>query len=174
MIGFGSPQKFSPGNSHLLPICESFLPRKFPAIRYLSRISICFWDSITNLLLSYSNFEGEIPRQCELYIHVKAYSGNIVYNCFFLMPTDLMKGLSVQSSFKHSLPLHLIIPSTNITFDNTIGQGIYNYNHIMHNFFLWRVWVAEYMHHLHLQVNLEWYTRHILPQRTKLLQILWL
>ena len=59
-----------------------------------------------------------------------------MYNWFFLMPTDLMKGLSVQSSFKHSLPLHLIIPSTNITFDNTIGQGIYNYNHIMHNFFL--------------------------------------
>ena len=35
-----------------------------------------------------------------------------------------MKGFSVQSSFKHNLPLHLIIPSANIKLDDTIGQGM--------------------------------------------------
>ena len=34
MIGFSIPRKFSPRNGHFLPICESFLPRKFPAIQY--------------------------------------------------------------------------------------------------------------------------------------------
>ena len=31
---FNIPQKFSPRNAPFLPIHESFLPRKFPAIRY--------------------------------------------------------------------------------------------------------------------------------------------
>ena len=29
------PRKFSPRNAPFLPICESFLPQKFPAIRYI-------------------------------------------------------------------------------------------------------------------------------------------
>ena len=33
MIGFSIPQKFSPQNGHFLPIRESFLPRKFPAVQ---------------------------------------------------------------------------------------------------------------------------------------------
>ena len=35
MIGFSIPRKFSPRNGHFLPIHESFLPWKFPAIRYI-------------------------------------------------------------------------------------------------------------------------------------------
>ena len=40
MASFGAakvsnPQKLSPRKSYFSPICESFLPRKFPAIRYL-------------------------------------------------------------------------------------------------------------------------------------------
>ena len=31
---FSIPQKFSPQNVHFLPICGSFLPRKFPVIQY--------------------------------------------------------------------------------------------------------------------------------------------
>ena len=34
MTGFSIPRKFSPRNGHLLPICESFLPQKFPTIQY--------------------------------------------------------------------------------------------------------------------------------------------
>ena len=34
MIGFSIPRKFSPQNGHFLPIHESFLPLKFPAIQY--------------------------------------------------------------------------------------------------------------------------------------------
>ena len=35
MIGFAILRKFSPQNGHFLPIRESFLPRKFPAIWYI-------------------------------------------------------------------------------------------------------------------------------------------
>ena len=35
---FNIPRKFSPQNAPLLPICESFLLRKFPAIRYMPTV----------------------------------------------------------------------------------------------------------------------------------------
>ena len=46
MIGFGIPWKFSPRNNHFLLIRESFLPRKFPAIRYYGHdIESNYWPS---------------------------------------------------------------------------------------------------------------------------------
>ena len=36
MIGFSILRKFSLWNGHFLPICESFLPRKFPATQYIT------------------------------------------------------------------------------------------------------------------------------------------
>ena len=35
MTAFSIPRKFSPWNDNFLPIHESFLPQKFPAIRYV-------------------------------------------------------------------------------------------------------------------------------------------
>ena len=56
MIGFSIPRKFPLRNGHFLLICEGFVPRKFPAIQYVSRMgymsvifiqSLCilYWDS---------------------------------------------------------------------------------------------------------------------------------
>ena len=41
MIGFSIPRKFSPQNGHFLLIRESFLPQKFPAIRYMHCKVLC-------------------------------------------------------------------------------------------------------------------------------------
>ena len=43
----GNPRKFSPRKSYFSPICESFLPRKFPALAhpgYATETSQCFYS----------------------------------------------------------------------------------------------------------------------------------
>ena len=46
MIGFTIQRKFSLRNGHFLPIHESFLPRKFPAIRYVCIANISLMQAI--------------------------------------------------------------------------------------------------------------------------------